>query len=145
MNETLDSATSSSAVPLDDSTFRMERRIFRGMCVTLALAVPLTLAFAHWQIGTGLLLGGALALLNYHWLRSSVAAAFGAAIEGAKPNLTIARYFLRYVTIAGAIFAAHKLRIASGLAALFGLSLFGVAALVEAFMQVYFAIIQKED
>lgn len=148
MSESLDSVIEQGeggALPPDDAMLRMERRIFRGMYIALSLGVPFAFAFAEWRTGTGLLLGGLLALLNYRWMQSSISAAFNSVTGGAKPNLTITRYFLRYVVIAGLIFAAHVLEVASGMWALFGLSLFSVAALAEAFVQVYFAIIQKEN
>lgn len=145
MSETLDSVTGRGALPDDDPTLRMKRRLFRGMCITLALGVPLAFAFAHWRVGTGFLLGGALALLNYRWMQSSIAAVFAGVSEGVKPKLSVSRYFLRYVVIGGAIFVAHSLGIASGIAALIGLSIFAVAALIEAFVQICLAILQKEN
>jgi hypothetical protein len=133
------------ALPPDDVMLQVERRIFRGMYIALALGVPFAFAFAEWRTGTGLLLGGLLALMNYRWMQSSISSAFNSVTDGTKPNLTVTRYFLRYVVIASVIFAAHTLGIASAVWALFGLSLFAVAALAEAFVQVYFAIIQKEN
>jgi hypothetical protein len=78
----------------------MERRIFRGMCWAAALAAAASAPLAPWRVTTGLLLGGVLALLNHHWLRTSVAAVFGAAPAGARPKMRAARYVLRYVVVA---------------------------------------------
>lgn len=123
----------------------MERRIFAGMCVTVALAVAASAPLAPWRVTTGLLLGGLLSLFNHHWLRSSVGAMFGAAAGGARPKLKVARYVLRYVVVAGVVAAAHWLDLVSLAATLFGMCSFVVAALVEGFTQLYFAVVRREE
>ena len=123
----------------------MERRIFRGMCVTVALAVPLSAALAPWRVTAGLLLGGLLSLLNHHWLRTSIGAMFGRTLEGARPKLKLARYVLRYVVIAAVVYAAHRLDLVSLAATLAGLCTFVVAALVEGFTQLYRAVLHREE
>ncbi len=123
----------------------MERRIFRFMCVTVALAVSLSLLFAPWRVTTGLLLGGALSLLNHHWLRTSVAAAFAVAAEGAKPRWGITRYVFRYLVAISVIGFAVMFDLVSLTATLAGLCSFVVAALGEAFIQVYFALMNGKD
>jgi hypothetical protein len=123
----------------------MERRIFRGMCVTVSLAVLVSAALAPWRVTTGLLLGGALSLLNHHWLRTSVAAMFQTAVEGARPKFKIARYILRYVVVAGVAVIAYKFDVVSLAATLAGMCSFVVAALFEGFTQLYFAIVHREE
>ncbi len=123
----------------------MERRIFRGMCVTVALAVMVSAPLAPWRVTTGLLLGGVLSLFNHHWLRTSVAAAFKVAATGEKPKFKIARYVLRYAVVAIVVWAAYRLNLVSLLATLMGLCSFVVAALIEGFMQLYFAIAHREE
>lgn len=121
----------------------MERRIFRGMCLTVGLAVVLSTAIAPWRVTTGLLLGGALSIFNHHWLRTSIAAAFAPATAGGRPNVGVARFILRYMVLAAAITAAYLLNIASLTAMLVGLCAFVVAALAEAFMQIYFIVVYE--
>ncbi|MGH9945375.1 MAG: hypothetical protein ACRD9R_23735, partial [Pyrinomonadaceae bacterium] len=60
----------------------LERRLLRGMCVSVALAVLVSAALAPWRVTTGLLLGGILSLFNHHWLRTAIGAAFGRAAAG---------------------------------------------------------------
>lgn len=119
----------------------MERRIFRGMCLTVGLAVVLSIPFAPWRVTTGLLLGGVLSIFNHHWLRTSVAAAFAPSTAGGKPNIGTLRFILRYIVLAAAISIAYLSNIASLTAMLVGLCAFVVAALVEAFMQMYFIVV----
>lgn len=146
MDEFVDSETPAGE-PEDagEEPAAMERRIFRGMCVTVAVAVVVSAAVAPWRVTTGLLLGGLLSLLNHHWLRTSVAAMFATVVEGAKPKFKIARYVLRYVVLAATVVVAYKLDAVSLGATLAGMCSFAVAALVEGFTQLYFAISHREE
>lgn len=123
----------------------MERRLFLCMQVTVVLAVLLSAAFAPWRVMTGLMLGGALSLLNHHWLRASIAAAFGSAAAGTRPQIRMASYVLRYFVIAGAVGLAYWLDAVSLVATLLGLCSFVVALLVEAARQIYLAIAYREE
>jgi ATP synthase I chain len=129
-----------------DTVTAVERRLFRVMCGAVALAVGVSVFVAPWRVTTGLLLGGALALLNHHWLRSSVHTAFsGAALSGLRPKLSIARFVLRYFVVAASVIAAYALDVVSIVATLVGLSAFVVAGLVEAFIQTFLTFRQRED
>ena len=149
MSETVNRAgVGSDAGPRPDTTddpAAMERRIFRLMAASVALAVALSAVLAPWRVTTGLLLGGALSLFSHHWLRTSVAAMFGAATPGAKPRLRVARYVLRYFVLALAVASAAWLDVASLPATLAGLCSFVPAALAEGFTQLYFAIVRREE
>ena len=123
----------------------MERRIFRGMGIAIALAVVVSAFVAPWRVTTGLLLGGLLSLFSHHWLRTSVAAIFDSTAAGARPKFKVARYLLRYVVIAAVVAAAYKLDLVSLVATLVGMCSFVVAALVEGFMQLYTAIVHREE
>ena len=123
----------------------MERRIFRDMCVTVALTTLFGALFAPWRVTTGLLLGGVLALFNHQWLRASVATMFGETLAGARPKLSVARYVLRYVVVATVVFVAHKLNLVSLGATLAGMCAFVVAALVEGLRQLYIAVADREE
>ena len=122
----------------------MERRIFYLMCALNAAALLISALFFHWKITTGVILGGALAWLNYQWLRSSIAAAFSTVHDGAKLNLGITRYLLRYLAIGAAVGLAYWLDVVSVIATLAALGTFAVAAMAEGFVQTYFAVVHKE-
>ena len=123
----------------------LERRLFRGMCAVLALAVLISVLFAPWRVTTGLILGGVLSFFNHHWMRSSLGAVFGNATAGKRPRLSAARYVLRYFIIALIVAAAYTLDLISIGATLAGLCSFAAAIMVEAFTQLYFAIVYRED
>jgi hypothetical protein len=123
----------------------VELRIFRTMALAVALAVLISLPFASWRTTVGLLLGGILSLLNHHWLSSSTAAAFTVLVHGTKPKLKLAQYILRYLVITAVVFLACKLNIVSLAATIAGLCSFVVALFVEAFREIYFVIIHREE
>lgn len=126
----------------DDPT-AMERRIFYGMVLTVSVAVLTSMLLWPWRVTTGLLLGGALSILNHHWLRTSIAAALGNG--SGVPQIRLARFVFRYFVITSTIFAATLLDLVSLIATLAGLCSFVVAALFEAFIQLCFVIVRREE
>ena len=123
----------------------VERRIFRGMCAAVAVAVLSSAALFPWRTTTGLLLGGLLSLLNFHWLRTSVAAMFGSAAPGARAKWRLSRYVLRYVVVAAVVVAAYALDLVSLVAVLAGLCSSAAAVRIEGFTQLYFAVTRREE
>jgi hypothetical protein len=121
----------------------VETRIFRSMIAIVSLAVVASAMLAPWRVTAGLLVGGALSILNYHWLRSSIEAVLGNATEK-RPRLKLWRYIFRYFVVGAVVFAAYGLRIVSLPATIIWLSAFVPALFVEAFRQVYFSIIHRE-
>jgi hypothetical protein len=127
-----------------DDNGALEMRIFRTMIASVALAVIAGTMLAPWRVTSGLMLGGGLSLLNYHWLRTSVAAVFRVSTDE-RPRAGVSRYIIRYFVVAGAAFAAYELRLVSLPAMFAGLCSFVPALFVEAFRQFYFAIIRREE
>ncbi len=124
----------------------LERRLLRAMYVVIAVALVVSLMFASWRVTTGLLLGGVLSLFNHRWLRGSLAAVFGdSAASGKRPRLSAARYVLRYFVIACVVWSAYMMNLISVPATLAGLCSFAAAVMVEAFTQLYYAIIHREE
>ncbi|HYJ45395.1 MAG TPA: ATP synthase subunit I [Pyrinomonadaceae bacterium] len=143
MSEIVNSA-SRSALGSNDPV-AMERRLFRTMWVAVAGAVLISAPLAPWRVTMGLLVGGTLSLFNHHWLRTSLAAVFSTARSGKRVKFNAARYVLRYFIVAAVVAAAYLLDLVSIVATLLGLCSFVVAAMIEAFMQVYFAIVNREE
>jgi hypothetical protein len=123
----------------------LERRLTRSMCAAVAVAVAVSAAVAPWRVTAGLALGGLLSLVNHHWLRSSIAAAFGGDLSAKRPRLRAARYVLRYFVVGAVVFAAARLDLISVPAALAGLCSFVAAFLVEAARLFYTAIVHREE
>jgi hypothetical protein len=144
MSEILNSA--GTGVLSDSEGAALERRLVRGMVVSVALAVLISLIVWPWRITTGLALGGVLAFFNHHWLRTSLSSIFvGAARQGRRPKLGAARYILRYFIVAAVVASAYMLDLVSIAATLAGLCAFAAAVMIEAFTQLYFAIRYREE
>src|SRR5947209_2823137 len=112
------------------------------MLATVALAAVAGVTLASGRVTAGLLLGGLLSLLNYHWLRSSIASALN--VEK-RPRVKLISYIVRYFVTGGAVFVAYKLEMISLPATLAGLCSFVPALFVEAFRQFYLAIRHREE
>ena len=145
MNEIADYRAPAGTVAAHANDEALERRIFRAMCASVAVSVVVSALLAPWRVTAGLLLGGALSLVNHSWLRGSIAAAFGGANVGRRPRLSVARYVLRYFFVALTVYAAAALDLISVPAALAGLCSFVAALFVEAARQFYLAIVKRED
>ena len=146
MNEIANSGALADDVTGVEDAFAMAERLFRVMIWTVAFAVVASAIWMPWRVTTGLFIGGALSLLNHHWMRTAIVAAFAlASPTGARPKLKIVRFITRYFIVAAAVVVASWLDIASLMAMLVGLCSFVVAALVEGFMQAYFVIIHREE
>lgn len=145
MSQSADSPAREAPEDAGEDPRAMERRIFRGMCAAVGVSVAVAAFAAPWRVTTGLLLGGLLSLLNHHWLRTSVAAAFERAPAGRRPSWRVARYILRYFVVAAAVVAAYWLEVVSLGATLAGLCSFVPSALLEGCRQLYFAITRREE
>jgi uncharacterized membrane protein len=144
MSEIVNSVGSSSALEGSDAA-AMERRLFRTMCWTVAVSVMVSALLAPWRTTTGLLLGGTLSLFNYHWLRASLHTIFSTAESGRRVKIKAARYVLRYFVIAAVVTVAYTLGLVAIVPTLLGLCSFAVAAMLEAFIQIYFVIVNGEE
>jgi hypothetical protein len=122
----------------------LELRLFRVMIASVALAVIVSTMLLPWRVTTGLMLGGLLSLLNFHWLQTSVAAVFKVS-AGARPRVRVARYVIRYFVVGATGYAAYKSGLVSLPAMFAGLCAFVPALFFEAFRQFYFAIIRREE
>ena len=122
----------------------LEVRVFRVMIASVGVAVVVSTMLQPWRVTTGLMLGGLLSLLNFHWLETSVAAVFNVNVTE-RPRVRISRYIVRYFVVAGAAFVAYELRLVSLPAMFAGLCSFVPALFIEASRQFYFAIIRREE
>ena len=128
-----------------DNQTTVELSIFRSMIAAVFIAVILGAILAPWRFTAGLMLGGVLSLLNYHWLRTSVAAVFSIDIAAERSRVKASRYILRYFVIGVISLAAYKLKLVSLPATLAGLCAFVPALFVEAGREFYFAIVHREE
>ena len=145
MSESVDSARTRGPEGEGEDPHATGRRIFRDTCAAVLIAFVVSAVVAPWRVTTGLLLGGALAVFNLHWLSTSVASVFGSTPAGARPRMRAARYVLRYFVVGAVFVAAVKLDAVSLVATLAGMCATVVALLAEGFRQLYFAFIRREE
>jgi hypothetical protein len=85
----------------------VERRVLRNIFAVVAVAVVAAAIFADLKFMLGLVLGGALALLNYKWLNASLRAIMAEANQKAPPG-TLIKFVVRWLVIAVVAWAANK-------------------------------------
>jgi ATP synthase I chain len=137
MKEISNSEGGSTLTTADEA---LETRLLRVMTLAVAAAAVASLWLAPWRVTTGLVLGGSLSLLNYHWMRTSIAALIHARASGENASANGSRYILRYFVIAGTVVAAYALNIVSLPATIAGLCSFVIALFAEAFRQFFFTV-----
>jgi len=142
MKEIPDNISAGAFAANDDGG--LEVRIRRVMVASVVLAVSLSALLSPWRVTTGLLLGGLLSLLNYHWMRTSIAALIEARMAGYNAGVKVPIYILRYFLIASIVIAGYKLNAVSLAATIVGLCSFVVALFAEALRQVYLTIVHRE-
>ena len=143
MSQIVDSAR--TVVPVRDLANGLETRLLRSMIASVVIAAAVCAFVAPWRITLGVMLGGALSVLNYRWLHTSVAAIFDINLAVDRPRAGASRYILRYLVVGALVFVAVYLNIVSLPATLGGLSAFVPALFVEAVREFYFAIIHREE
>ena len=134
-----------TGLPLRDIASGLEARVLRSMIASVVIAAGVCAFVAPWRITLGVMLGGALSVLNYRWLHTSVVAIFNINLDSERPRAGASRYVLRYLVVGALVFVAAYLNMVSLPATLVGLSAFVPALFVEAVREFYFAIIHREE
>jgi ATP synthase I subunit len=109
----------------------VERRVWRNTIAVLIVACVATVFFADLRFELGLVLGGALALLNYKWLHASLKAIVATGNAKAPPG-TALKFIVRWLVIAAVGWAANKTGYFEAVAILCGLFVPAVAVMIEA-------------
>jgi hypothetical protein len=94
-------------------------------------------AFGSFRFGLGVLIGTALAFVNYYWLKSSLRKIFAAAESGERPRMLAGKYFLRYLVLAGVIAVIYAADLLPVVALILGLGAFGFAVVVEGLIRMF--------
>src|SRR5438094_10246471 len=117
------------------------------MMVVIGLAAVAT-AWSHfgWSVGLGFALGGAIAYLNFHWLKKVVAGLAELTIQSgtsASSRGIVHRFLLRYFLIAMVAFAILTVSRESLYGLFAGLFLPVAAIFCEAGYEAYAAIVRR--
>ena len=111
-------------------------RVLRVMAVIGIAGALAGFAFSSLGFGLGILIGTALAFVNYYWLTSSLRKIFAAAALGDPPRMLAVRYFLRYVVLAIVVAAIYVTGLVSIVAVILGLGSFGFAVVIEGLIRI---------
>jgi ATP synthase I subunit len=122
----------------------VERRVFRNIFAVIAIAVVIAALTADLRFMLGLVLGGALALLNYKWLHSSLRAVLATGNEKTPPG-TMIKFVVRWLVIAAVAWAANKTGYFDPVAILAGLFAPAVAVMIEAAYVAYKSLTTREN
>ncbi|MEO8042119.1 MAG: ATP synthase subunit I [Acidobacteriota bacterium] len=96
--------------------------------------------FRSFDFGLGILIGTALAFVNYYWLKGSLRTIFAAAESGEKPRMLAGKYFVRYIVLAMVVAIIYVTGIVPIVALILGLAGFGFAVVVEGFIRIFSTI-----
>lgn len=107
------------------------RRVYRNAGILLACIVLGGLWGWGWAVALSVLLGGALALVNFRWMELGVDAALKGSREAGAGGVFL-RFLARLVLILGTFFVIIHTSFLSVLGALAGLSVFVLAGILEA-------------
>ena len=91
----------------NDFYSRALERIHKFMLVLGAAAMVTALVMLGWRIAGGFAVGGAVAFLNFYWLKKVVAGVAAATVQSGTPAPTrgvVQRFLLRYFLMALAAF-----------------------------------------
>jgi hypothetical protein len=131
---------SEEAKPFIEETTAVEKRLWRFLIISLALECVLSLILADLKFMFGIIVGGSLAMFNFHLLQNSVRGLFRT-----QSNSFAIKFFLRYIIIGLVIWLFFYLQIVSITAVLLGFSSFAAALMLEAIVQFYFVITKHEE
>ena len=121
------------------------QRILPIMVVLLAIATPVLWVRYGRGMALSFVIGGAISLINFYWLKRTLAALIEAVAAKGKtrsPAGVLLRFVLRYVLIALAAYAIFKSSDMSMVGLCAGLSLPVGAVLIEAAYALYGALRQ---
>ena len=120
------------------------RRILTLMAFAALLTSIAGFIFGGIDFGIGVLIGGALSLVNYYWLKRSLKQVFDSAIAGEKPQFLAGRYILRYVTFGAVLTVVYLTKAVPVVAVLLGLASFALAIIFEAFIRLFKSFSNKQ-
>jgi len=129
----------SPALPSTSSTVAniSHRRLLIEMAVLIGLGSVAGFIFGGARFGLGILFGGALAFLNYYWLKRSTAAVFDKAFAGSGGRFVSLKFIFRYVVLGLVILAVHFSGLMPATAVIGGLAAFAIAVVVDGFISIF--------
>jgi hypothetical protein len=120
----------------------VERRVWRNIFAVIIAGLFLSALFSDLRFTLGLILGSALALLNYKWLQSSLKAVLEVGSARTPPGTHI-KFVARWLLIATIAWAAHETGYFDAVGILAGLFAPAIAIMIEAAYVTYKTITER--
>ena len=121
------------------------KRILTLMALAALLGAIAGFIFDGLGFGIGVLIGGALSLVNYYWLKRSLKLVFDKAVQGEPPQFLAGKYFLRYLTFAAVLTVVYLTKTVPIIAVLLGLASFALAIIFEAIIRLFNSFSNKKE
>ena len=122
------------------------RRILLIMAVVIILGTLGISIFGSGRSALGFFIGGALAFVNYYWLKNSLQRIFVQTAEGEyKPRYSATHYISRYLTLGAIIGIVFLTKIVPVAAVILGLASFSFAILIEGFIRIFSFLFRREE
>jgi len=122
----------------DDAAVMISHRgILYKMAGVIAVGTIAGFTLFSAGVGLGVLVGGALAAVNYFWQKHSLKAIFDRAFLGKKTRFLALRYIFRYVVLGAAMTLIYFTETVSIFAVIFGLASFAIAVVIEGFTSLF--------
>lgn len=120
-------------------------RILILMAAATVLGGILTAVFVSPNFSLGVLIGGALSLINYYWLKRSLKVVIEGALAGGAPHFLAGRAFIRYLAFGAILAILYLSKAVPMVAVLLGLASFAVAIIFEAFIRIFNSFSNKKE
>jgi hypothetical protein len=121
------------------------KRILILMATAAVLGSVLGFVFVSVSFGFGVLIGGALSLINYYWLKRSLKVVIEGAIAGGRPHFLAGRAFIRYVVFGAILAVIYLSKAVPMISVLLGLASFAVAIILEAIIRIFNSFSNKKE
>lgn len=112
-------------------------RILLIMAILGGLGSIAGAAFRSLEFGFGILIGTALAFVNYYWLQYSLRKVFANAEEGQKPRLSVLRYVSRYLALAAVIAFIYVTGVLPVIPVILGMCAFAFAVVIDGIIRIF--------
>ncbi|MGB7068535.1 MAG: ATP synthase subunit I [Pyrinomonadaceae bacterium] len=132
---------SESVQDQNTSASSFHRRILIEMMVITVFGGVAATAVHSTRFGIGILFGGALAIVNYVWLKRSSQRMVEKAIVGEPPRLLPVRYILRYAIMGLILAAIYTAGVLPVIAVVLGMASFAFAIVIEGIISIFYKLV----
>lgn len=121
------------------------RRILAIMGLLGAVSGIACMAFVSVRFGLGILLGIAVAFVNYFWLKRSLKKLVENTTEGEKPRISTLRYLGRYLVLGTVIAIVYVSEIVPIVPFMLGIAGFGFAVVADGLIRIFTSFYNRKE